>query len=239
MKYLKLLQAVPAALCCLFIFQRPAPPPQAVERPFAYAGTPVSTDHSVGSCDLDPAYVPVHHTARRHVAYLFTPLARAAGLDPATYSIELMRDRRGHRAINAMTCTDSRLIWLSVTAWERLRDNEAALSLLIAHELAHGSHRGPFALKHDAMSAAESSLLARLTVRQRIEVAADQRAADIMALAGFTAGEISAASRYILLRDDGDFLAYATPTHPAGRDRTNLLTYYVGRRQAAWSVMAR
>lgn len=240
MKSLKFFLYALFVLCCLFLLlKKQSTTITVVERPAAFADVPAPSAHVAGSCKLDPNFTPVHHTARRHVAYLFEPLARAAGVDPAAYSIELMRDRRGHLAINAMTCADSRLIWISVTAWERLRDNEAALSLLIAHELAHGSHRGAFALKHDAMSAAERNLLNNLTVRQRIEVAVDQRAADIMVRAGFTAGEINTASRYILTRDDGGFLAKATPSHPAGRDRANLLTFYVGRKQADWSTLAR
>lgn len=240
MKSLKFILCALFVLCCLFLLlKKQSTTIEVVERPAAFATLPTTPAFTGVSCAIDPNFTPVHHTARRHVAYLFAPLARAAGVNPAAYSIELMRDRRGHRAINAMTCADSRLIWISVTAWERLRESEAALSLLIAHELAHGSHRGPFALKHDAMSAAESNLLSSLTTRQRIEVAADQRAADIMARAGFSAAEINAASRYILTRDDGGFLAKATSSHPAGRDRANLLTFYVGRKQADWSTLAR
>jgi len=240
MKSLKFILCALFVLCCLFLLlKKQSTKITVVERPAAFAATPTTAAHASGSCKLDPNFTPVHHTARRHVKYLFSPLARAANVDPHAYSIELMRDRRGHRAINAMTCSDSRMIWISVTAWERLRESEAALSLLIAHELAHADHRSPFALKHDAMSGAERNLLSSLTTRQRIEVAVDQRAADIMIRAGFSVREINAASRYILLQDDGGYLANATHSHPAGRDRANLLTYYVGRKQAAWSTLAR
>jgi Zn-dependent protease with chaperone function len=178
---------------------------------------------------LDPNFEPVNHTAKRQVEAIFHDLALAAGNDPASYSIELMQDRRGHRAINAMTCASSRVIWLSVTAWEQLHDHKPALALILAHELAHADHRHPSKLKHDPMTAAERQLLSSLTPRQKVEIAADHRAADLMAIAGYTTTQINQASRYILARDENGILSKATYSHPAGRDRINLMTFYLGR----------
>jgi len=206
------------------------PPPVYEHGECLHAFAPVaSAPTSARSCFLDPNFESVNHTAKRHIEAVFYDLALAAGNDPASYSIELMQDRRGHRAINAMTCTSSRVIWLSVTAWERLHDHEPALALILAHELAHADHRHPSELKHDPMTAAERKLLSGLTPRQKVEIAADHRAADLMARAGYTTAQINTASRYILASDENGILSKATHTHPAGRDRINLMTFYLGR----------
>ena len=227
---LRLLSALSAALF-LVLFSADYHPPPAGHggcAPLAFAGG-TSPAAPLSGCMLDPNYEPVEHTARRQVEQIFRPLALAAGKDPGTYSLELMRDRRGHRAINAMTCPHSRVIWISVTAWERLSEHEPALALILAHELAHADHRHPSSLTKDPMTAAERRILSRLTTRQKIEVAADHRAADLMARAGYTARQINTASRYILASDESGFLSSATPSHPGGRDRINLMTFYLGR----------
>ncbi|MFT5998705.1 MAG: hypothetical protein ACI81P_001159 [Neolewinella sp.] len=182
------------------------------------------------SCALDPNFVPVHHTANRHFEFLLGKLAPAAGINPAKFSIEMMRDRRGIRTINAMTCPDSHLIWISVTAWEQLATYEPAMALMLAHELAHSDHRPFHALKQDRMITAERRLLNSLSNRQLIEIATDQRAADIMARAGYSPQQISRASWHILFRDAEGTMAAGSVSHPPGRDRANLLSYYLGRK---------
>jgi hypothetical protein len=163
------------------------------------------------SCALDPNFVPVHHTANRHFEFLLGKLAPAAG-------------------INAMTCPDSHLIWISVTAWEQLATYEPAMALMLAHELAHSDHRPFHALKQDRMITAERRLLNSLSNRQLIEIATDQRAADIMARAGYSPQQISRASWHILFRDAEGTMAAGSVSHPPGRDRANLLSYYLGRK---------
>lgn len=218
-----------ASLVFLRMADRHPPPPVSETVLNAYAsGANLSVTGS--ECWLDPDFEPVYHTARRQVQAVFHNLALAAGNDPASYSIELMRDRRGHRAINAMTCADSRVIWISVTAWEQLGSNEPALALMLAHELAHADHRHPAALMNDRMTAAERKLLRQLTPRQAVEIAADHQAADLMARAGYSATQINKASRYVLAREGNGMLSKATVTHPAGRDRMNLMTFYLGRK---------
>ena len=128
-----------------------------------------------------------------------------------------------------MTCSDSHLIWVSITAWEQLATYEPALTLMLAHELAHGDHRPVHKLKQDVMTTAERCLQEELTYRQLIEIATDQRAADIMIKAGYTSQQINRASWHILSRDTEGALATATASHPAGRDRANLLSFYLGR----------
>lgn len=182
-------------------------------------------------CALDPAYTPVHHTARRHLVYLFDGLAKAAGEMPEEYSLELIRSQAAEPYINAMTCSSSRLVWVSVKAWEELHDYEPALALLIAHELAHGQLRSPFLLRADKMLTTERHLFQTLTYRQQWEIAADQRAAEIMLIAGYSPTEISTASRYILSRDGGDHLIPASYSHPSGWDRVALLDYFLNRNQ--------
>jgi predicted Zn-dependent protease len=226
----RLLSVLAAAYLSFFRLADRHPPPIVPETELrAYvSGADLSATGS--ECQLDPNFEPVNHTARRQVQAVFYRLALAAGNDPDSYSIELMRDRRGHRAINAMTCTDSRVIWISVTAWERLGGHEPALALMLAHELAHANHRHPATLKNDQMTAAEQKLHSRLTPRQTVEIAADQRAADLMVRAGYTASQINKASHYILTRDEIGMLSKSTVTHPSGRDRINLMTFYLGRK---------
>lgn len=174
--------------------------------------------------------MPVPHSASRSLALLLAKLTPAAGVAAEDYHIEMMRDQRGNEGINAMTCPDSRLIWVSVAAWEQLAGHEPAMALLLSHELAHADHRPVSSLLDDEMLPAERELLGNLTERQLLEVAADQRAADIMARTGYTAAQINEASWYILSRDPDGNLGQSSVTHPAGRDRANLLTYYLARR---------
>lgn len=181
------------------------------------------------SCRLDANYELVHHTAQRHLLQVFSRIAMANGLDPSTYSLDLMRDRRGKREINAMTCAHSRVIWVSVTAWERLHTSEIALGLLLAHELAHGVRREAGDIRRAATTPGERRLLLTLTDRQVAEVAADQLAADYLLTAGYSPSQINQAKHFILAQNGDGMLARASASHPAGRDRANLLTYYLGR----------
>jgi len=225
------------ALCCL-PFGQPSDPPLSTvadEQLSAYATVgPKAVPYS--DCGIDSNFQPVHHTGRRHLLYLFGQLAWANGIPAESYAIELMRDSRGLRRINAMTCPGSRFIWVSVTAWELLSDSDAALTLLLAHELGHADHRPAADLRRDPMTDAERKLVFSLTLRQLSEVAVDQRAADLMRTAGYTDREIAAAAHLILARDTDGVISKATESHPAGRDRVNLLTYYLGREQ---EVLAR
>jgi Zn-dependent protease with chaperone function len=231
MKTIFRLRSVLAAASLLFFCLADRHPPPVVPEAelSAYVSGPDLSANESG-CQLDPNYEPVSHTARRQVQALFYDLALAAGKDPDSYSIELMRDRRGYRAINAMTCADSRVIWISVTAWERLSGYEPALALMLAHELGHANHRHPATLKNDQMTTAERKLLSSQSPRQMVEIAADQRAADLMANAGYTASQINRASHYILARGEAEMLSKATVSHPSGRDRINLMTFYLGRK---------
>lgn len=206
------------------------PPPLAEEAQLSRFVPAATEPAAYSGCRIDPNFEPVNHSALSQVKAIFNSLALAAGTDPETYSIELMQDRRGHRTINAMTCADSRVIWLSVTAWEELKEHESALALLLAHELAHADHRHPASLKKDQMTNAERTLLSSLTPRQTVEIAADHRAADLMAQAGYSAHQINKASRYILASDESGSLSKATASHPAGRDRINLMTFYLARK---------
>ena len=227
MKPLSFICAFAALICCWIIRPSQHPPPTTTASLSGY-GTVKSAEGS--SCAIDPNFVPVHHTASRHLEFLLTKLAPAAGTTSANFSIEMMRDRRGVRAINAMTCSDSHLIWISVTAWEELATYEPALALLLSHELAHSDHRPLHALKQDKMTASERQLLNSLSNRQLVEIASDQRAADIMARTGYSPQQISRASWYILSRDVEGTLATGSESHPAGRDRANLMSFYLGRK---------
>ena len=51
------------------------------------------------SCALDPQFVPVHHTARRHLVFLLGKLTPVSGMPFVAFNVEMMRDRRGVRAI--------------------------------------------------------------------------------------------------------------------------------------------
>ncbi|MEM9928562.1 MAG: hypothetical protein AAF840_01960 [Bacteroidota bacterium] len=196
---------------------------------------PISAAHNhlheggAHACTINPNYLPVPHEGLHDVRSTFNRLTQALGLESADYSLELMRDKRGIRQINAMTCPRSRMIWVSVTAWERLHHHDAAMTLLLAHELAHAEVRTSLALRQDAMTVAEDIIMSIVTNRQLIEVAADQRAADLMMAAGYTIYEINAAAHFIMASDAEGLLTAATPTHPGGRDRLNLLTFYLAR----------
>lgn len=217
-----------ASLIFLQMADRHPPPVLSTAGLSAYAAG-ASLPETTSGCSLDPNFEPVEHVARPQVKAIFSDLALAAGNDPESYSIELMRDRRGHQSINAMTCANSRVIWISVTAWEKLSGHEPALALMLAHELAHADHRHPAELTEDQMTPAERKLLNGLTQRQKVEIAADHRAAELMALAGYTAQQINTASRYILASDEKGMLSKSTVSHPGGRDRINLMTFYLGR----------
>jgi len=79
------------------------------------------------------------------------------------------------------------------------------------------------------MQVTERHLFQTLTYRQQWEVAADQRAADIMLRAGYSQSQILAASRYILGREGAAHLLPASYSHPSGWDRVALLNYYLER----------
>jgi hypothetical protein len=223
-----------AVLCCCWIFRPSLHPPPTEDAPLSGYGAVMKAEST--SCALDPNFVPVHHTANRHLKFILGKLAPAAGISSTKFSIEMMRDRRGVRAINAMTCPDSHLIWISVTAWEQLATYEPALALILAHELAHSDHRPFHVLKEDRMVDAERRLLNTLSNRQLIEVATDQRAADIMARAGYSPQQISRASWHILSRDVDGSLVAGSVSHPPGRDRANLLSYYLSRKHLNTTV---
>ncbi len=227
--FFRLLSVLAAAALVFLRIADYHPPPVGHEAHLHTFAAGSSSTNPTSGCFIDPNFEPVYHRAQAEVKAIFSPLALAVGNDPDTYSIELMQDRRGHRAINAMTCASSRLIWVSVAAWEELNDHEPALALILAHELAHADHRHPAKLHHDNMTATERDLLSKITPRQKIEIAADQRAADLMAQAGYTPSQIYHAAHYILARDDNGMLSKATLTHPSGRDRINLLAFYIGR----------
>ncbi len=201
--------------------------PPSIEQLAGYGELHTKASHS--GCALDPDYELVHHTARRHLVYVFEGIAIAAGKAPETYSVELIRNRGGEPYINAMTCSSSRLIWVSVKAWEELHNYEPALALLVAHELAHGDLRSPFLLRADRMQATERHLFQSLTYRQQWEVSADQRAAEFMLKAGYQPAQIRAAARYILQREGAKHLIPSSFSHPSGWDRVALLGYYLER----------
>lgn len=203
------------------------PPPTTSPAPAGYAA--LSATNST-SCGIDPNFLPVAHVAQAYFEDLLARLAPVAGFAPEEYTVEMMRDLRGRSEINAMTCPDSRLIWVSVSAWEQLANYEPAIILLLAHELAHADLPPDYSLYIDEMLPAERQLLGTISDRQMAEVLADRRAADIMAAAGYSAQQINQASWYILARDASGNLGQASATHPAGRDRANLLTYYLARR---------
>ncbi|WP_026231752.1 M48 family metalloprotease [Neolewinella persica] len=226
MKPLSFVCAIAVMICCWITLPSQHPPPAAA----ALSGYGTVAKAGSTSCAIDPNFVPVHHTASRHLEFLLDKLAPAAGTNSEKFSIEMMRDRRGVRAINAMTCSDSHLIWISVTAWEQLATYEPALALLLAHELAHSDHRPLHDLKKDDMISAERQLMNSLSNRQLVEIAADQRAADIMTRAGYSPQQISRASWHILYRDVEGTLASGSESHPTGRDRANLLSFYLGRK---------
>jgi hypothetical protein len=83
---------------------------------------------------------------------------------------------------------------------------------------------------------AERKLLNTLSYRQLIEIASDQRAADIMTRAGYSAQQISRASWHILSRDVEGSLSSGSVSHPTGRDRANLMSYYLSRKHLNTTV---
>ena len=131
-----------------------------------------------------------------------------------------------------MTCTNSKVIWVSRKAYQELYGYEPALAYLMAHEIAHGSARSIFWANLDWRYPGEERLYKSLTGRQRHEVVVDQRAADIMLAAGYPQEAILAGARYILWQDGAELVLAAGPSHPAGWDRVALLSYYLSRQSA-------
>lgn len=181
-------------------------------------------------CALLDGFVPIPHTGRRYLLYLMEELAPAAGEDPTIYSVDIIRETSGPEYINAMTCANSKVIWVSRKAFQELYGYEPALAFLLAHEIGHGSHRSVYAMQRDFATAAELRLRNQLTFRQRHEVTVDQRAADIMLKAGYSKEAVLAGARYILWQDGADLILKGGPSHPGGWDRLALLEYYLDRR---------
>lgn len=182
-----------------------------------------------GGCQLNSNFEPVHHTGRRYLQYLVFRLAPGAGVNPDDYSIDLIKDRRGIQAINAMTCAKSKVIWLSVKAYRELVDSEASLAYIMAHELAHGVPLPQELMETTWMSDQDRQLFQSFSARQRKEVLIDFYSAQIMLKAGYQSWQISAGARYILSRDGANHLVATTYTHPGGWDRVRLLEAYLAR----------
>jgi len=235
MTIISFLRLVPVLFVFCFLALTTDHPPS-VGAAFAYpASTPVNTEN-YGGCALHEGYVPIPHTGRRYLLYLLDRLAPAAGENPADYAVDIIRETSGPEYINAMTCADSKVIWVSRKAYQELYGYEPALAYLMAHEIAHGSARSVFWANLDWRYPAEERLYKSLTGRQRHEVGVDQRAADIMLAAGYTEEVILAGARYILWQDGADLVLAAGPSHPAGWDRLSLLAYYLDRRSSSGSV---
>ncbi len=232
MKPVTLFRLAPALLT--FSCSWPVGPP-GPEQPASYAELGVHS-HPVASCALDADFELVHHTGRRYLRYLVDLLAPGTGRAAESYSVEIMRDRRGLQQINAMTCSSSRLIWVSDKAYQELQDHEAALAFVVAHELAHGGDLRPGNVYAANVTLAERELLQILTYRQRFEVVADQHALDLMVRAGYSAPDVVAAAAYILSRPGAEHLLPASASHPAGYDRLQLLEYYAARQYGATVV---
>lgn len=201
-------------------------PPSASAAAYAPGELP-DTDYG---CALHDGFVPIPHTGRDYLLELTGRLAPAAGEDPAAYSVDVIRETHGPEYINAMTCANSKVVWVSRKAYGELYGYEPALAYLMAHEIGHGSHRSVRVTDRDPMGAAERQLRSHLNHRQRHEVAVDQRAAEIMLAAGFTTEEVLAGARYILWQDGADLILNGSPSHPRGWDRLALLRYYLNRR---------
>lgn len=208
--------------------------------PVTAAYSPVtSVETAAYGCNLYDGFVAVPHTGRRYLQYLVGELAPAAGLDPALYSVDIIRETTGPEYINAMTCADSKVIWVSRKAYQELFGYEPALAYLMAHEIGHAGHRSVYAMEQEQASEAELHLRNQLTYHQKHEVVVDQRAAEIMLNAGYTKAAILAGARYILQRDGAELILQEGLSHPGGWDRVALLSYYLDRKNADGSSVAR
>ncbi|MBC6994056.1 hypothetical protein QWY85_15505 [Neolewinella lacunae] len=234
MKSVTLFRIAPALLAFSCSWPLAPPGPEAAVS-YAEVG---EVSMPVASCALDTNFELVHHTGRRYLRYLVDQLAPGTGRPAESYSVEIMRDRRGLQQINAMTCSSSRLIWVSDKAYQELLNHEVALAFIVAHELAHGGDLRPGNVYATNVTLAERELLQILTYRQRSEVVADQHALDLMVRAGYSAPEVVAAAAFILSRPGAEHLLPASATHPAGYDRLQLLEYYAARQYGA-TVVAR
>ncbi|MEM6769632.1 MAG: hypothetical protein AAF597_03515 [Bacteroidota bacterium] len=237
MSITKLFRIVPVLFVFCFLALTADHPPSGL----AATACEHSHNHSTsyyGGCALHEGFVPIPHTGRRYLLYLVDRLAPAAGEDPAIYSVDIIRETSGPEYINAMTCSDSKVIWVSRKAYQELFGYEPALAYLVAHEIAHGSSRSVFSANRDWRYPAEERLYKSLTGRQRHEVVVDQRAADIMLAAGYSQESILAGARYILWQDGADLVLAAGPSHPGGWDRATLLSYYLARQAVSAPAVA-
>ncbi|MEO0731888.1 MAG: hypothetical protein AAFZ52_03565 [Bacteroidota bacterium] len=199
----------------------------------------VAPTDTYGHCVLDAHFEPIHHTGRRYLLHLLEQLAPAAGINPATYSVELIADRRGLEEINAMTCTGSRMIWLSEKAYTELVGHDVSLVFVMAHELAHGGAGQELLLSGNTwMSPADRELFARFNIRQYREVIFDLQAAEILLHSGYHPAAIVEGAAFILGQEGADHLLPATNTHPAGWDRVQLLSSYLSFRYAGGGNLA-
>lgn len=236
MSFIRFLRYVPVLFVFCFLALRSDHPPSI---PAAFATTGVTSEvSSYGGCALHGGFTLIPHTGRQHIIDLVHKLAPAAGESPWAYSIDVIQENSGPEYINAMTCANSKVIWVSKKAVEELYGYEPALAYIVAHEIAHGSARSIFALEHDWMLATERHLFGTLNHHQRHEVAVDQRAADIMLAAGYSREAILAGAQYILWQDGAELVLAAGPTHPAGWDRAALLCYYLERSPVSSAAMA-
>lgn len=231
------LRLVPVLFVFCFLALTADHPPSITAAFASEEPTPPSTSFYSG-CALHEGFVPIPHTGRRYLLYLLNRLAPAAGENPSGYSVDIIREIQGKEFINAMTCTSSKVIWVSRKAYLELYAYEPALAYLMAHELAHGSSRSVFSANRDWRYSAEEQLYKSLTERQRHEVIVDQRAADIMLAAGYSEVAILAGARYILWQDGAELVLASGPSHPAGWDRATLLSYYLARRVAPEAAVA-
>lgn len=221
--------------CFLFFCLAADHPP-----PVAAAYSPVSSAGTAAyGCNLHNGFVAIPHTGRRYLQYLVGQLAPAAGHDPADYSVDIIRETTGPEYINAMTCSDSKVIWVSRKAYRELFGYEPALAFLMAHEIGHAGHRSVYAMELEAATEVELQLRNQLTYRQKHEVVVDQRAADIMLQAGYKKETILAAARYILRRDGAELILKEGPSHPGGWDRVALLGHYLKRENVAKAPVTR
>lgn len=204
--------------------------PPSVTAAFASEETITPSAERYSGCALHEGFVPIPHTGRRYLLYLLNRLAPAAGEDPSLYAVDIIKETNGPEYINAMTCSSSKVIWVSRKAYLELYGYEPALAYLMAHELGHGSARSVFSANRDWRYPAEEQLYKSLTGRQRHEVVVDQRAADIMLAAGYSKEAILAGARYILWQDGAELVLAAGPSHPGGWDRAALLSYYLTRK---------
>jgi hypothetical protein len=229
MKATTILKCLPVLSVFLFFALTADHPPSTLAAYSTGVASPAENTVNNAGCALHEGFVPVAHTGRRYLIYLMDQLGPAAGVNPAEYSLDIIRETNGPEYINAMTCSSSKVIWVSRQAYRQLYGYEPALAFLMAHEIGHGSARSVHAIDRDWMNAVEKELHISLTYRQRIEVSVDQRAADIMLKAGYSKEAILGGSRYILQAKGADLVLQEGPSHPSGWDRLALLSYYLDR----------